>query len=249
MRLSFKFVLFFSLFTLMFFIARSPLGAFYYDTQLLLSDLGGIAYLYSAVGMVFAIIAAFVVFLGSERWNRLNDAVREEIASLRMLWLWTGHLPEDIKTKFQTGIKEYLDALIDSDLAYAEAVEKIFGSFSDDLYRLSQSAPILLSDTFRLISDLQKYRTERLHYVLQDTPGVLRHTLDFANILFVAFSFFIGVKNIWLDYLFVGGIALLGYAIHLVINDLNHPLQQGGWHLTAKGYKNLLEEFRQRSTL
>jgi hypothetical protein len=35
---------------------------------------------------------------------------------------------------------------------------------------------------------------------------------------------------------------MLAFVIFLVIDDLDHPLVPGGWHLTAQPYRKLLDE-------
>jgi hypothetical protein len=51
---------------------------------------------------------------------------------------------------------------------------------------------------------------------------------------------FIGIKNIWLAFLFTASIASLAFAIFLVLLDLDNPLKPGSWHITTKDYENLL---------
>ena len=58
----------------------------------------------------------------------------------------------------------------------------------------------------------------------------------------ICLSLFIGVKNIWLDYTYTMSVSMLAYVILLVIDDLDHPLIPGGWHLTPGPYQKLLEE-------
>ncbi len=53
-----------------------------------LEDLGGIPWLYSAVCLIFSIVAGFVIQHEWDQWNDLLIAVKGEISTLRSLWLW-----------------------------------------------------------------------------------------------------------------------------------------------------------------
>jgi hypothetical protein len=54
-------------------------------------------------------------------------------------------------------------------------------------------------------------------------------------------SLFIAVENIYLDYIFTMSIALLGFLVFTVIEDLNQPFRPGSWHITNKEYRILLK--------
>ena|SRR5258708_37744355 len=112
MRNFLKIILFSILFSALFYFLRTqgPLGA--YNIRLLISDLGGVTYLYSTIGIIFAIFAAFVILSESERWNELSDSVRGEISELNELLLWTKHLPQNTAVKFKSDIREYLEATV-----------------------------------------------------------------------------------------------------------------------------------------
>lgn len=65
-------------------------------------------------------------------------------------------------------------------------------------------------------------------------PTMLKAMMGFADGLVIILSLFIGVKHLWLDFLFTFSIALLAYAVYLVLDDLDYPLRPGIWHPTAK---------------
>jgi hypothetical protein len=75
---------------------------------------------------------------------------------------------------------------------------------------------------------------------LPATPQILKNTLGFAAALVIVMSLFIGVRNIWLDYIFTTSIALLAYVVYLVVDDLDNPLQPGLWQITPHDYHELL---------
>ena len=65
-------------------------------------------------------------------------------------------------------------------------------------------------------------------------PPMLKNTLQYAAFLLIFLSMFIGIKNIWLAFLFTASIASLLFFIFTVLRDLDNPLKPGSWHITTR---------------
>ena len=247
MKIFLKTVLFLFIFTAGFFLLRQTV---YYNIDLLASDLGGVTYLYSTVGVIFAIFAAFVILFEAERWNSLVDAVKGEAGELKELWLWSRHLPKRLQENFNEDIKQYLEVLIKEEWTDSEKgqknkrMETALQSLHLDIYKILREAPDLMATAFSTFSDLIRYREKRIHYAAFGLPRVLKGTLIFSDVLVIALSFLIAVHNQFLAYLFVGSIATLGYVIYLLIDDMDHPTRPGGWRITTKDYEELLGKIK-----
>jgi len=250
MKIYQKIILFLIIFTVGFYFAR-VYGANY--IQILISDLGGLTYLYSTVGIIFALFAAFVILFEAERWNNLIDSVKGEVGELNELLLWSMHLPEKLKTSFEKDIKEYLENLISVGWQIEKtgekntASEEILGSLHNDVYQILKEAPDLMPTAFSTFSEVIKHREKRIHYASFHLPRILKNTLVFSDILLVVLSLFIGVHNTFLDYFFLTSIAILGYIIYQLVDDMDNPIRQGGWHVTTKDYEMLLTKLNANS--
>ncbi len=99
-----------------------------------------------------------------------------------------------------------------------------------------------------IIGDLLRHREYRLQAGQRRMPVIVKATVSFADGLVIVLSLFIGAQHLWLDYLFTLSIALLAYAVYLVIDDLDHPLKPGIWHVTATPYEHLLTELQRKLT-
>jgi hypothetical protein len=95
-----------------------------------------------------------------------------------------------------------------------------------------------------IVGDLLRHREFRLHSGQRRMPPVLKWTVGFADGLVIVLSLFVGVKHLWLDYLFTLSIAMLTYVVYLVIDDLDDPLRPGIWHVTSKRYERLLAQLQ-----
>lgn len=245
MKILHKIFIFIGLFSLAFFLLHSNQ---YYCTKMLFVDLGGITWLYSAVGMIFSIIAAFTIQKEWEQWNNLVDVVKSEVDALEELRLWSVHFPEGIKSKFDKTIKNYLEIIIEEEWEKIKkdekcgAAEQTLASLHDAFFEIFDKKPELMTASFSIFTEVLKYRTQRIHYIAHHMPIILRNTLILAAGLVIILSLFIGANNIWLDYIFTVSVAVLTYTVYIVIDDLDNPLRPGGWHLTKKEYQNLLDK-------
>lgn len=224
-----------------------------YNTKILIADLGGIPWLYSCIGVLFSIIAAFAIQKEWDNWNSLVMAVKNELASLEELWLWADHFGTGIKEKTRTAIVAYLEAVIlegwekSERGERSERTEEIIISLRNALAGLSGTNPELMPASLAVFSDLLKHHKDRLHYSARHMPENLRYILIFSAGLVVFLSLLIGVKNVWLHYIFTASIATFAYTVYEVIRDLDHPLRPGGWHLTTADYAQLLEKIRKEA--
>lgn len=250
MKTSTKIVLFLLVFTFVFYLLRTQGQYIYYNIETLIADLGGLAYLYSTVGIIFAIFAAFVILTEAERWNSLVDAVKGETGELNELWLWSHHLPANLKTDFDNDIERYLETLIGEGWRSGESgqknlkIEGILNSLHDNIYKILKEAPDLMPQAFSTFGDFIKYREKRIHYTSFHLPKILKNTLLFSGTVLIILSLLIGVHDPWLDYFFVVSVASLAYVIYLLVDDMDNPTRPGGWHITTSDYQELLTKIK-----
>jgi len=254
MTLLLKIVLFVAGFTLLFFLLRTTE---HFNTYILmdeLSELAGVPWLYSVIGVIFSILAAFVIQTEWEHFNRLAGSVKDEIGALEQFWLWSRHFPDGLREDTGRAIREYLAGTIAEGLQHDartgafDANETALATLRETVFALHPSPP-LMSAAFSIFSDLVTHHSNRLCYSASHVPPILRNTLMFGATLIIALSFLIGVKNVWLDYCFSTGLALLTFLVYLVVDDLDHPLRPGIWQLTTKDYQHLLHKVEEGLSL
>ncbi len=223
----------------------------FYDTRVLVESLTGVQTLFGAIGIIFSIIAAFVIQKEWDRWSSLVDAVKSEVDGLEKLYLWSNNFPTDVKEKVHGNIGDYLRLVIKEGWGLSERgerspeVERIFDELSDTIYHVAATAPQFATATFALFSRIMDARSKRLVYSAEHVPDLLNHTLRFAAFLLIGLAMFVGVRIEWLAYLFTISIACLVYSVFLVLYDLNRPLEPGDWHITMKEYEDLLARITQ----
>jgi hypothetical protein len=215
-----------------------------------LQDLGGIPWLYSAICLIFSILAAFTIQKEWENWNHLVESIKGEADAIRELWLFSRHLSNDSKGNILECIKDYLSDIqgewpIMGKGGRSESEENILDVLRNEIARLTEGKGRM--KLVPLFNDIVRNRNRRLYQSAIHIPHILKNTLIFADILLIFLSLFIGVKNPWIDYIFTLSIGVLAYTIYIVIDDLDNPFRPGAWHLTPQDYKMLLVDINKHT--
>ncbi|MCL5010984.1 MAG: hypothetical protein M1127_02110 [Patescibacteria group bacterium] len=220
----------------------------YYDKKIVLADLGGVPWLYAALGTLFAVLAGFVIQKEWENWNNLQDSVKGEVGALRELFLWSTHFPEAVRTRFKQAISDYLRVMSSGGLWQSEqrkksqAIEQSLCDLREGIFEIFQAHNQFMPTTFSTFSKLLENRENRLRYGSHHTPKSIKNFIFAGVLLLSLLSFFIGIKNMYLAYVFDLSVALMAFILYLIANDLDNPLLPGSWHLTAADYQDLFEE-------
>jgi len=207
-------------------------------------------WLYSEIGLIFGVFAAFTIQAQAKEWDELLRAIREEVNSLRrLLWL-SYNLPPQKAQKVNISIFNYLDHIVHEGWKNIDCghrspqLEASIRLLQEDVFDLFKSNHSYAPTAEALIRSVFESREERMFYSAKRTPMLLKGTIYMGGLMMIILSYFIGVSNIWIDYIFTGSIALLIILIVLVIEDLEHPYRPGHWHITQDAYQSLLEEVR-----
>src|SRR6266571_975604 len=251
MRLLQKGLVFLIVFSGLFFLLRSN-EDFHRNILLAdIADLGGVPWLYWVVGIIFSVLAAFIIQNEWQQWSNLVAAVKGEVVGLEQLWRCANHLPEDTRVSICHPVHRYLTLITTKGLDKISpdehaALDHAFITICDAVYGMPDH-PRLKSTVDSILATIISHRSSRLLYSLPTTPGILKNTLGFAAALVIVLSLFIGVRSIWLDYLFTMSIALLAYVVYLVVDDLDNPLRPGLWQMTPHDYQELLRRLEATS--
>ena len=217
-----------------------------FESTISRSTLNGLSGFYSADGVIFGLVLAFVIQREWELWINLSESVRTEIDAVREMWKWSDHVGE-LRDGAHQHLKRYLALIVAEWNAGHEnvrstAVDAELDGLRTLLVRGSRATKDLNFPLQNAFTTLVRARDIRLNFSNEHMPGILKRIVIFADILLIVLSLFIAVNNVFLDYLFTGAISLLAFVMILVIDDLDNPFRPGSWHLTTDGYESLFKE-------
>lgn len=210
-------------------------------------------WLYSIIGLIFGIFAAFTIQSQAKKWDELSSAIRQEINSLRRLFWLSYHLPTIQAKKLREHIRTYLDLIVHEgweniDTGHSSPnLELAARSLQEEAFLLLENNSIYSSTAVDLVHNVFKSREERMFQSAKRTATLLKSTIYVGAFMIFSLSFFIAVKNIWIDYIFVWSVTFLVTLIVMVIEDLEHPYRPGHWHITQDAYQALIKEVKSLS--
>ncbi len=218
-----------------------------FETVISRSTLNGLAGFYSADGIIFGLIIAFVIQREWETWSNLSDSVRTEIDAAREMWKWSGYAESALCEDARAHLTGYLRLIssewnMDEDRARSERVDAEIDHLRSMLVKMSLTMGSLGEPLRSAFTDLVQARNKRLNFSNEHMPGILKRIVILADVLLIILSLFIAVNNVYLDYVFTASIGLLAFTLILVVDDLDSPFRPGTWHLTTSGYEALLKE-------
>ena len=238
-----RIILFVVLFSGLFYLVRS------YDIihiAVLSKELNGIGWLYSTIGLIFGVTSGFIIQTQWHDWDRLTSAMHGELKSLRQLFQYTHHLPQEQRRRIKQTIREYVAAIIfewhqNLNGTTTNKTNVAIKSLQEHVISL-ENRPRKFETINRFFTSFLGYHEDVIHYSSRRLPKILHILIIFSSSLVIGLSLFIGVRTLWLDYIITLAIALLAFFIYYVIHDLDIPLRPGNWHITSSDYQMLLKE-------
>ena len=218
-----------------------------FETVISRSTLNGLSGFYSADGLIFGLIVAFVIQREWEMWVNLSESVRAEIDAIREMWKWSVHAEGSLCDEAHRHIENYLTLIVTEWNAgrvnkRSAEVDAELDALRGILANMSSAAGNLSFPLQNAFTNLTQARDLRLNYSNEHMPGILKRIVIFADALLIILSLFIAVNNLYIDYIFTAATSLLAFTLILVVDDLDNPFRPGAWHLTTEGYENLLKE-------
>jgi hypothetical protein len=238
-------VFIFLVFTILFIGVRLIPGM---DMKSLITSSEGAGWLYSELGLIFGVFAAFIIQAQAKKWDELSSSIRQEVSSLRRLFWISSYVSVTEAESLQESIRMYLKQIIHEEWRDIDKgnrslpLEASIRSLQEKVIALSSLNPTYSLTVSALVRGIFESHEERMFQSAKRTPLLLKMTIYVGAAMMIGLSYFIGVNNIWIDYIFTGSISFLVILIIMVIRDLEHPYQPGHWHITQDAYCELLEE-------
>jgi hypothetical protein len=189
-------------------------------------------YIYSVVGVVYAVLLAFIVIVVWQQHTQVQTQVEQEANQLGDLYRNARVFPEEVRTRLQDQIRAYSRIVVEKEwpaMAKGETSADAWAAFNQ-LWRAYQQVEVR-NDHERLwyaksldqLDQLANYRRLRLLSNRAAVPALMWVVLIATGTITIGFSFFFGAPNSSAQALMIAGLsATIGFVLFL-IGDLNHP--------------------------
>jgi hypothetical protein len=189
-------------------------------------------YIYSVVGVVYAVLLAFIVIIVWQKHTEVQVQVEQEANQLGDLYRNARVFPEEVRTRLQNQIRAYSRIVVEKEwpaLAKGETSADAWAAFNQ-LWRAYQQVEarndherLWYAKSLDQLDQLADYRRLRLLSNRAAVPALMWVVLVTTGIITIGFSFFFGAPNSSAQALMTAGLsATIGFVLFLIW-DLNGP--------------------------
>ena len=194
------------------------------------NDVAG--FVYAVVGVIYAVLMAFIVFAVYGQYQAAEGRVEKEAASMGNLYRVSSNLREPTRSQVMVLLKEYARTMIEK-----EFPEMDKGKFREEpkiqhdklwnfFYKYTPEGETdriwfeQALSTFIVFADA---RRERMASARQSLPSFMWLVLYAGGFITIVYSYFFGTRNVWAQALIVIFLAGSVTLVLLLISALEYP--------------------------
>lgn len=208
-------------------------------------------FIYAVVGVVYAVLLAFIVIVVWEAHTDTETRASQEANSLADLFRNAEAFPEETKLRLRADLRRYATVVIDQEWRTMAARESSPDGW-DAFYHLWQGylqfAPrdareqAWYAESLARLNELGDSRRLRLLSSSATVPALMWLVLIVGGLITVAFSYFFGTKNSRSQALMTAGLAATLALVLLLIADLERPFS-GVIRVEPEAFQQVIEIF------
>jgi hypothetical protein len=193
-------------------------------------EVGG--YIFNAVGIIYAVLIAFIVFVIWSNLKETDSKIELEASKLTDLYYDANVYPDSIKQEIQKTIRDYVLRVTTSEwdsmkegksdqeaLKSYIKLNRIFLSIKSNQLPNEQ----MLSQSLKNLNDLRESRRHRLLSSHQNMPDILWLVLIISSVILIVFTFFFSTINTWHQYIMTAFLVFVNVLVLYLIYVLDHP--------------------------
>jgi hypothetical protein len=207
---------------------------------------------FAAIGVLYAVLLAFVVVIVWERFHDAERALVAEAGSAATLYRLSGGLDEASAAALRSRLTAYLESVLEEDWPAMAAghsspatTRALSGLYEQPVhYRPADLHDAdLQQELLRELDKLTEARRERLVMAEGTVPNAIWFVLFLGAVLTISFTFFFGTQNVLTQSLMTGVLAALIFSAILVIIAIDRPYT-GAVVVSRESIRAVLEDFR-----
>lgn len=200
------------------------------------NDVAG--FIYSAVGIIYGVLLAFIVVIAWQHFEATKQAVADEASVVAQIYRDVDALPASFSGQIRAELRDYVKAVVaDGWPAMREGRGSArAGRALDQLWRryatfVPQDAndKIWYAEILHRLNSLVAYRRARIDAASYALPRIMWAVLGIGGVITIGFSFLFGTANIGPHVVMVGALAATLALAFLLIWSLEHSFSGFGY--------------------
>lgn len=210
-------------------------------------EVGG--FLFNALGLIYAVLIAFVVYATWEDYNSAREYTDNEADVLQSLYLNAEGLPEENQNEIKGEIIEYMKMVIEEDwplLAKGEANEKsrhqlrdIWNAYGNIDSLVSEKEKIFFAESLDKLNSVTEYRRQRILSCQNHIPVVVWTVIIIGAMTSIGFSLFFGTRSFIIQATMTTLFTMTNIIVMLMILALDHPFT-GDIKVSSDAFEQIL---------
>jgi predicted ABC-type exoprotein transport system permease subunit len=187
---------------------------------------------FATIGVLYAVLLAFVVIITWERFYDAEKALSIEEGSAATIYGLAAGFGGPTTATLHARVTAYLESILRDEWPTMAAGHqspktiRALVSLYDALVRVSPSdmhGQNLQQEIYRELDKMTEARRERLIMSEGTVPGTIWFVLLLGAMLTIAFTFFFGTQNVFTQCLMTGALAAMVFSALLVIIAIDRP--------------------------
>jgi len=207
-------------------------------------------FLFNALGLIYAVLVAFVVYSAWTDYDEAKHNTEEEANHIQDLFLISRGLPEVYQQPISETLMKYLTSVVNVEWPLlsigkgdAESKETLVDLWKiylniKDLKTSEQN--ILYSESLKKLNYLTDFRRLRILSSKDHTPAIIWTVIIIGALTSIGFSLFFGAKSLLIQSIMTGLFAMTNALILLLVLVLDHPFS-GEDKITSEAFEYVLE--------
>ncbi len=225
-------------------------------------DFGELRSFFAVFGMIYGIVAGFVLVQVLRNYGDLKSHISAEVNALQDFRDYLGLLDvsPEVVTRIRSRLTDYVDYVIEAEWPSMGGTKPVDTDTSEQLYDVlvavhrieptNASDDLALKKLIDIFGEVTTHRTQRLVASRDKLPPLLRHLILFLSLVVVVTFTVIPFSNLAFGIALKAVVAFAVSFIYLLITDLNDPFA-GAWRISEQLFRELrdrLEHEPQRRT-
>lgn len=187
---------------------------------------------FATIGVLYAVLLAFVVIVVWERFDQADSKVAQEASAAATVYLLTGGIDDAHGAAVREAMTGYLTAAITKDWpameqesdspAVTEALHNIYREVLK-FHPFGADEGVVVAEILRQVDRISDARRERLVMADGIVPGIIWVVLFGGAVITIGFTFFFGTENLRAQELMTGALSVLIFAGLFTIVAIDHP--------------------------